>query len=84
MVMMALEGIERVLSVGDLRVVRSAIASHSHADQVGAPPAVCVSYGIHLAQRLRAGCWQQQQQQQCLFVWRTGLQAPSHAGPTWH
>lgn len=34
MVMMALEGIERVLSVGDLRVVRSAIASHSHADQV--------------------------------------------------
>ncbi len=30
MVMMALEGIERVLSVGDLRVVRNAIASHSH------------------------------------------------------
>lgn len=38
MVMMALEGIERVLSVGDLRVVRNAIASHSHADQVGATP----------------------------------------------
>lgn len=36
MVMMALEGIERVLSVGDLRVVRSAIASHSHAEQVRA------------------------------------------------
>lgn len=35
MVMMALEGIERVLSVGDLRVVRNAIASHSHADKVG-------------------------------------------------
>lgn len=34
MVMMALEGIERVLSVGDLRVVRNAIASHSHDDQV--------------------------------------------------
>ncbi|CAN0124409.1 unnamed protein product, partial [Ectocarpus sp. 12 AP-2014] len=32
MVMMALEGIERVLSVGDLRVMRNAIASHSHAD----------------------------------------------------
>lgn len=38
MVMMALEGIERVLSVGDLRVVRSAIASHSQADQVRARP----------------------------------------------
>ena len=34
MVMMALEGIERVLSVGDLRVVRNAIASHSNSDKV--------------------------------------------------
>lgn len=48
MVMMALEGIERVLSVGDLRVVRNAIASHSHshgcADQVcgGCADQVCV------------------------------------------
>ncbi|CAM9262705.1 unnamed protein product [Ascophyllum nodosum] len=35
MVMMALEGIERVLSVGDLQVVRNAIASHSNAEKVG-------------------------------------------------
>lgn len=34
MVMMALEGIERVLSVGDLRVVRNAMASHSNSDKV--------------------------------------------------
>lgn len=33
MVMMALEGIERVLNVGDLRVVRNAIASHMHTEQ---------------------------------------------------
>lgn len=38
MVMMALEGIERVLSVGDLRVVRNAIASHSHGDKVCGNP----------------------------------------------
>lgn len=40
MVMMALEGIERVLSVGDLRVVRNAIASHSHGDQVCGNPVI--------------------------------------------
>ena len=51
MVMMALEGIERVLSVGDLRVVRSAIASHSHADQVCAyrcDTSLCRPYLVYI------------------------------------